>query len=71
MLFILVSTFFKRICKQNTLLHSDSWIIFISCTPDKEILDLTLGQEFLSYQGYPTQGKIKFENSHVFDMHWL
>ena len=36
-----------------------------------EILDLTQGLKFLSYPGYSTQGKIKTENSHMFDMHWL
>ena len=44
-------------------------LIFFSCTPDEEILGLTLRQKFLSYPGYPTQ--IKIENSHMFDMHWL
>ena len=42
-----------------------------SCTPDKEILNLTLGEKVLSYPDYPAQGKIKIENSHVFDMHLL
>ena len=27
--------------------------------------------EILILPGYPTQGKIKIENSHVFDMRWL
>ena len=39
-----------------------------SCTPDKEILP---GIEILILPGYHTEGKIKIENSHVFDMHWL
>ena len=41
----------------------------LSCPPDKEILHLTLGLKFLSYSDYPTQGKIKIENSRAFDMH--
>ena len=34
-------------------------------------MDYTLELKFLSYPGYPTQGKIKIENSYEFDMNWL
>ena len=40
-----------------------------SITPDMEILGFTLGYKFLSYSGYPNQGRIKIENTHVFDVH--
>ena len=67
-----VSGAYFKFCKlQRPRGHLLEWMWYLdkninSCTLDKDILDFTLEQKILSYQGYPTQGKIKIENSHVF-----
>ena len=52
-----------------TSLVLDNWALdqmLHSCPPDMEILGLPWDRN-----SYPTQSKIKIENSHVLDIHWL